>query len=223
MQRLYAITTLWCRWCKIGLHLSKLAAWDEVQHKQVYQVSWRRGNYWANGVCTGCQRSWSCIAPDWQSCLSSHSAAFKRNIETFTFPHSLLYVVWRMGIFQTFYLWLVSSPWVYADCLRRESNFLDSTSRVTALCMCVLLHCMRVGLHNGYTQAYAQMMQHTHTHKAVTGCLEANKWLSHRRQSNYRHKFCFSKFTWTKMKIHHPFLRSVLHVQKQNRNVQKHF
>ena len=48
-----------------------------------------------------------------------------------------------------------------------------------------LLHCMRVWLHNGYTQAYAQIMQHTHMHKAVTGCVEAKKLLSRRRQSNY--------------------------------------
>ena len=48
-----------------------------------------------------------------------------------------------------------------------------------------LLHCMRVRLHNGYTQAYAQIMQHTHMHKAVTGRVEAKKLLSRRRQSNY--------------------------------------
>ena len=45
---------------------------------------------------------------------------------------------------------------------------------------------MRVWLRNGYTQAYAQIMQHTHTHKAVTGRVEAKKLLSLRRQSNYR-------------------------------------
>ena len=48
-----------------------------------------------------------------------------------------------------------------------------------------LLYCMRVRLRNGYTQAYAQIMQHTHTHKAVTGPVEAKKLLSRRRQSNY--------------------------------------
>ena len=48
-----------------------------------------------------------------------------------------------------------------------------------------LLHCMRVRLRNGYTQAYAQIMQHTHTHKAVSGRVEAKKLLSRRRQSNY--------------------------------------
>ena len=52
--------------------------------------------------------------------------------------------------------------------------------------MCVrLLHCMRVRLHNGYTRAYSQIMQHTHMHKAVTECVEAKKLLSRRRQSNY--------------------------------------
>ena len=44
---------------------------------------------------------------------------------------------------------------------------------------------MRVRLRNGYTQAYAQKMQHTHTHKAVTGRVEAKNVLSRRRQSNY--------------------------------------
>ena len=51
-----------------------------------------------------------------------------------------------------------------------------------------LLHCMRVRLRNGYTQAYAQIMQRTHTHKAVTGRVEAKELLSRRRQSNYRGK-----------------------------------
>ena len=45
-------------------------------------------------------------------------------------------------------------------------------------------HCMRVRLHNGYTQAYVQIMQHTHMHKAVTGRVEAKKLLSRRRQSH---------------------------------------
>ena len=44
---------------------------------------------------------------------------------------------------------------------------------------------MRVRLRNGYTRAYAQIMQHTHTHKAVTGRVEAKKLLSRWRQSNY--------------------------------------
>ena len=48
-----------------------------------------------------------------------------------------------------------------------------------------LLHCMRVWLRNGYTWAYVQIMQHTHTHKAVTGRVETKKLLSRRRQSNY--------------------------------------
>ena len=48
-----------------------------------------------------------------------------------------------------------------------------------------LLQCMCVWLRNGYTHAYTQIMQHTHTHKAVTGRVEAKKLLSRRRQSNY--------------------------------------
>ena len=38
----------------------------------------------------------------------------------------------------------------------------------------------------GYTWAYAQIIQHKHTHKAVTGRVEAKKLLSRRRQSNTR-------------------------------------
>ena len=66
-----------------------------------------------------------------------------------------------------------------------------------------LLHCMRVRLRNGYTRAYAQMMQHTHTHKAVTGRVEAKKLLSRRRQSNYSPVIDFTKFL-----MHRKTLRS---------------
>ena len=45
---------------------------------------------------------------------------------------------------------------------------------------------MRVRLRNGYARAYAQIFQHTHTHKAVIGRVEAEKLLSRRRQPNYR-------------------------------------
>ena len=49
-----------------------------------------------------------------------------------------------------------------------------------------LLHFMRVRLRNGYTRAYTQIMQHTHTHKTMTGRVEAKKkLLSRQRQSNY--------------------------------------
>ena len=46
---------------------------------------------------------------------------------------------------------------------------------------------MRVQLHNGYTQVYAQIIQHTHMYKAVTGRVEAKRFLSHQRQSNYNY------------------------------------
>ena len=71
-----------------------------------------------------------------------------------------------------------------------------------------LLHYLRARLHNGYMQAYVQIMQHTHylrigsritimqshtqtmqqahTHKTVTGGVEAKKLLSRGRQSEYR-------------------------------------
>ena len=74
---------------------------------------------------------------------------------------------------------------LYSDCLRRESNFFGLNAPGHCLVRVRLLHCMRVRLRNGYTRAYAQIMQHTHTHKAVTGRVEAKKLLSRQRQSNY--------------------------------------
>ena len=62
----------------------------------------------------------------------------------------------------------------------------ETTSCELKISRSCLLHCMRVRLRNGYTQAYEQIMQHRHTHKAVTGRVEAKKLLSRRRQSNYR-------------------------------------
>ena len=44
-----------------------------------------------------------------------------------------------------------------------------------------LLHCMCVQLRKGYTRVYAQVMQHMHMHKAVTGHVEAKMLLSRRR------------------------------------------
>ena len=70
----------------------------------------------------------------------------------------------------------------------RVTFWLQRTRSLPCVCAIAALHCMRVRLHNGYKQAYVQIMQHTHTHKAVTGCVEAKKMkklLSHRRQSNY--------------------------------------
>ena len=49
-----------------------------------------------------------------------------------------------------------------------------------------LLHSMFVLLRIDYTRANTQIMQHTHTHMAVTGHIETKKLLSHRRQSEYR-------------------------------------
>ena len=52
-------------------------------------------------------------------------------------------------------------------------------------------HCLVRACLLGYTQAYVQIMQHTHVHKAVTGKVEAKKLLSRRRQSNYSNIFFF--------------------------------
>ena len=45
----------------------------------------------------------------------------------------------------------------------------------TTLCVC-LLHFMCVRLHNGYTRAYVQIMQHANTHKAMTWSIEAKSY-----------------------------------------------
>ena len=50
-----------------------------------------------------------------------------------------------------------------------------------------LLHFMRVRLHDGYTQALFTNKQHTHTHKAVIGRVEAKQLLSRQRLSDYRY------------------------------------
>ena len=42
-------------------------------------------------------------------------------------------------------------------------------------CACAFVTLYACALRDGYTQAYAQIMQHTHTHKAVTGRVEAKK------------------------------------------------
>ena len=48
-----------------------------------------------------------------------------------------------------------------------------------------LLHFLRMHLRNGYTRAYAQLKQHTHTHKVVVVRVTSKKLLSRRRQSDY--------------------------------------
>ena len=55
---------------------------------------------------------------------------------------------------------------------------MTSTCPVTAFCV-RLLHCVRL------CDSYMQMIQHTYMHKAATRYAEANKLVSHRRQSNY--------------------------------------
>ena len=67
---------------------------------------------------------------------------------------------------------------LYSDCLRQESNFFCFNAPGHCLVRACMLHCMRVRLCNGYTQAYVQIMQHTHMHKAVTRHVEAKKLLS---------------------------------------------
>ena len=87
---------------------------------------------------------------------------------------------------------------LYSDCLRRKSNFpalFGFNAPDHCLVRACLLHCMRVRFRNGYTQAFAHLMQYTHTHKAVTGRIEAKKLLSRRRQSNYSFCSCLSNLT----------------------------
>ena len=54
-----------------------------------------------------------------------------------------------------------------------------------------LLGCVHVRVRNGYTQACAQIMQHTRMHKAVTVRVEAKMLLSRRRQSDYSKNILF--------------------------------
>ena len=49
-----------------------------------------------------------------------------------------------------------------------------------------MLHYLRVGLRITITQSHVHTMQQTHTHKAVTGRVEAKMLLSRRRQSEHR-------------------------------------
>ena len=102
--------------------------------------------------------------------------------------HRNLAINWKKHyteLFLTSSLYMMSHYLVYSDCLRRESNFFGFNVPGHCLVHKSLLHCMPVRLLNGYMRAYAQIMQHMHTHKAVTGCVEAKKLLSHWRQSNY--------------------------------------
>ena len=46
-----------------------------------------------------------------------------------------------------------------------------------------LLHCMRMQSRNGYARGYSQIMQHTHTHKAVI--VEDNRTIIHTPQHNF--------------------------------------
>ena len=58
-----------------------------------------------------------------------------------------------------------------------------------------MLHYLRVGSRITITQSHTHTMQDTHTHKAVTGRVEAKKVLSRRRQSEYR-DFWLGNFCW---------------------------
>ena len=59
--------------------------------------------------------------------------------------------------------------------------------RVQSLVRVCMLHYLRVGSRITITQSHKHTMQQTHTHKAVTGRVEAKKLLSRRRQSEYRY------------------------------------
>ena len=65
-----------------------------------------------------------------------------------------------------------SDPFYTPIAFEERVPFWLQNARSLGLVRVRLLHCMRVRLHNGYTRAYAQIMQHTHTHKAVTGRVE---------------------------------------------------
>ena len=98
----------------------------------------------------------------------------------------IVYSYWHIHVKEGKVHWKWGRTKLYSDCLQRESNFLASTRRVTALCVCVCcIACVCDCVMVIHMQAYVQIMQHTHTHKAVTGRVEAKKLLSRQRQSNY--------------------------------------
>ena len=68
---------------------------------------------------------------------------------------------------------------------------------VTALCICICCIICTSGFCITITQSYTHTIQRTHTPKAVTGRVEANKVLSHQRQSNYRKPPAFPSTTFS--------------------------
>ena len=89
------------------------------------------------------------------------------------------------------------SKWLYYTLIAFDERVTFWLQRAWSLpCACVFAALCAIAYY-GYTQVYGQIMQHTHKHKAVTGCVEAKKLLSCRRQSNYSTDFSEKK----KMKI----------------------
>ena len=70
---------------------------------------------------------------------------------------------------------------LYSNYLQQESNFVGFNVPGHCLVRASLLHCVCGQLRKGYTQAYRQIMQLTH--KAVTGCVEAKKFLAEGNQT----------------------------------------
>ena len=61
----------------------------------------------------------------------------------------------------------------------------SSTASDHCLVRVRMLHYFRVGSRITITQSHMHTMQQTHTHKVVTGCVEAKQLLSRQRQSEY--------------------------------------
>ena len=106
--------------------------------------------------------------------------------------------------------WGCAEIWLLIYCLQRESNFMASTSPLTALCVCVnLLHCVRVRnlAYWLYASLYASYA-HTHIHKAVTGRVEDKKLLSRQRQPNCRYLHVVGNCTVTTWTATYPVAHS---------------
>ena len=76
-------------------------------------------------------------------------------------------------------------------------TFLASTRLVTALCVCVGCIVCVCDCKIDIRELYMQVLQHTHTYKAVTGLVEAKNLLSRRRQLDcHRKSYLFMQLQW---------------------------
>ena len=86
------------------------------------------------------------------------------------------------------------------------------------------MHCMRVLLHNDHTRA-SQIMQHTHKQKAVTGCVEAEKFTISSKAIRFSNSFGFhqvlAKVVWRSSRVKNLFLFFSRALRKITERVEK--